>query len=68
MKLIQYNEENKVIGIIELRNDATVDNTVLVETIPEYIAKEGFSGILKYSPEQGLYWEYKERAVRNNGG
>lgn len=58
MKLIQY-INGVVVDILNVRNDATMENIALVDSIPIFEHKEGYNGILKYG-ESGLYWEYEE--------
>ena len=60
MKIIQI-ENNVVVDILNAREDATNENVIVVEAIPEYVQKEGYGGELRYSPEKGLYWEYIEK-------
>lgn len=59
MKIIQYNN-NIVVDILNARFDATNENIAVVENIPSYEPREGYSGELRYSTEIGLYWEYIE--------
>lgn len=59
MKIIQV-QENKVIDIINAREDATLESLLVVSEIPEYEQKEGYSGVLMYSEEKGLHWDYVE--------
>ena len=63
MKLIQINEENKVVDILNIREDATQDSIFVVNDIPTFIPKEGFNGVLMYNKETGLYWDYIEVPV-----
>ena len=59
MKIIQI-INNVVVDILDAREDATKENIIVAEAIPEYIHKVGYSGELRYTPESGLYWEYIE--------
>ena len=59
MIIIQH-KDNKVVDILRAREDATIDNIAVVESIPTFEPKEGYSGELRYSAETGLYWEYIE--------
>lgn len=58
MKLIQFADDGKVTNIISVSNTSSIEKTAYVPNIPEYEQREGFSGILKYSLENGLYWDY----------
>ena len=62
MKIIQHNN-GVVVDIINIRDDATHDNIVVVNDIPAYETRDGFNGVLMYG-EDGLYWNYEE--VENN--
>lgn len=64
MKIIQH-INGTVVDIINSRNDATIENIVVVENIPTYESKEGYSGELKYSVENGLYWDYVQNPIDN---
>ena len=57
MKIIQH-INGVVVDILNVRNDATTENIALVNSIPEFVPKEGFNGVLKYN-ENGLYWNYE---------
>ena len=56
MKIIQI-KNGVVVDIINARNDVSIESLAVVEEIPQYDPKDGFSGILMYG-ESGLYWEY----------
>ena len=58
MKIIQYNTDGVVVDIINARSDATMDSLALVDGIPPFTPREGYNGVLMYSVEQGLYWDY----------
>jgi hypothetical protein len=53
MKIIQH-INGIVVDILNVRNDATMENIILVDSIPVFEPKEGYNGILKYG-ENGLY-------------
>jgi hypothetical protein len=57
MKIIQFVNDT-VVDIINVREDATADTIAIVDSIPTFEPKEGYNGVLKYSAENGLYWEY----------
>jgi hypothetical protein len=57
MKLIQH-INGVVVDILNVRNDATMESIALVNSIPVFVPKEGYNGILKYG-ESGLYWDYE---------
>jgi hypothetical protein len=57
MKLIQY-INGVVVDILNVRNDATMENIALVDSIPVFEHKEGYNGVLKYG-ESGLYWDFE---------
>lgn len=57
MIIIQHNN-GVVVDIFNCRNDATNNNISVETSIPEYIPKDGYNGILKYN-EHGLYWDYE---------
>lgn len=57
MKLIQY-INGVVVDILNVRNDATMENIALVDSIPVFEHKEGYNGVLMYNTENGLYWDY----------
>ena len=59
MKLIQHNE-GVVTHIFDTVDGTTVDNIAVVENIPAFEIREGYNGVLKYSTEIGLYWDYVE--------
>ena len=59
MKLIQY-KNDIVVDILNIREDTTIENIAIVNTIPSFEPKEGYNGILKYTTENGLYWDYEE--------
>ena len=61
MKIIQY-INGSVVDIINARADATNNNIAVVESIPAFIPKDGYSGLLKFNGES-LYWEYIENVV-----
>lgn len=63
MKLIQY-INGVVVDILNVRNDTTAENIVLIDDIPTFEPKEGYNGILKYG-ESGLYWDYEEVIVND---
>ena len=65
MKIIQINTENKVVDILNARNDASQNTIFVVNNIPSFEPREGFNGVLMYNPEQGLYWDYVEAPVNN---
>jgi hypothetical protein len=62
MKLIQYIND-VVVDILNVRADTTIENIILVDSIPVFEHREGFNGILKYSAENGLYWDYEEVVI-----
>lgn len=64
MKIIQH-KNGVVIDIRELRDDASTENTIIVDELPERERRPGFSAFLKYNEEQGLYWDYEE-VIRSN--
>lgn len=57
MKLIQHTN-GIVVDILNIKNDATMENIILVDSIPTFEPKEGYNGILKYN-ENALYWDYE---------
>ena len=57
MKIIQVNE-GKVVDIMRARDDATTENIIVVSEIPVCEPQEGYNGVLMYSADAGLYWEY----------
>ena len=57
MIIIQHNN-GAVIDIIKARSDVSLENIVVADSIPTFEKREGYSGLLKYDAEQGLYWEY----------
>lgn len=57
MKIIQH-IDGIVVDIRTARNDATNNNTVIVDSIPKFEPREGFNGVLKYNGN--LYWDYEE--------
>lgn len=59
MKIIQF-KDNKVVDILNVREDATIETLAVVKDIPTFEPKEGFNGELRYSADTGLYWEYIE--------
>jgi hypothetical protein len=59
MKIIQH-DNGVVFGIIGTKDNVNIENIAVVDEIPPYIQKSGFSGVLKYSEETGLYWDYVE--------
>lgn len=63
MKLIQH-INGVVVDILNVRDDATIENIALVDDIPTFEPKEGYNGILKYG-DSGLYWDYEEASVNN---
>ena len=58
MKIIQYNQDGVVVDILNARSDATMDSLALAESIPPFTPRDGYNGVLMYSAEQGLYWDY----------
>lgn len=62
MKLIQH-INGVVVDILNARNDTIIENIVLVDSIPTFEPREGFNGILKYSAETDLYWDYEAVSV-----
>lgn len=65
MKIIQINNENKVIDILNARNDVSQDTIFVVDNIPDIEHIEGYNCVLMYNQEQGLYWEYIQAPVNN---
>jgi hypothetical protein len=61
MKLIQYNN-GVVLDILNVRDDATIENIALVDEVPVFEHREGCNGVLKYG-ENGLYWDYEEVVI-----
>lgn len=61
MKIIQH-INGSVVDIRNARADATNDSVAVVDSIPEFIPKDGFSGVLKFDGSS-LYWEYVEDIV-----
>lgn len=59
MKLIQVNG-NKIVDILDVRSDITIENIRLYDRIPDCEYREGYNGVLAYSEEKGIYWEYVE--------
>lgn len=59
MYIIQVSNNN-VVDILRVRDDATNDTIKVVSEIPAFEHKDGYSGVLKFDDEQGLYWEYVE--------
>lgn len=57
MKIIQT-KDGVVVDIINARNDITLDTIAIVDSIPMFKPRDGFSGVLKYDIENGVYWEY----------
>lgn len=58
MKIIQH-VDGVVTDILNARDDANNENIAVVSSIPEFIPKDGYSGLLKFDGEL-LYWEYVE--------
>lgn len=58
MKIIQHNN-GVVVDVLNARQDATKDNVAIVDDIPAFEPREGYSGVLMYG-ENGLYWAYEE--------
>lgn len=56
MKLIQHTN-GVVVDILNVKDDATMESIILVDSIPDFEPKEGYNGVLKYN-ENGLYWDY----------
>ena len=61
MKIVQH-VDGVVVDIRNARDDMTIENVALVESIPSFEPKEGFNGVLMYG-ETGLYWDYVEAPV-----
>lgn len=59
MKIIQH-INGVVVDILNARIDATIENITVVNELPIFEPREGFNGVLKYSEENGLYWDYRE--------
>lgn len=57
MKIIQYNN-GVVVDVLNARQDATKDNVAVVDDIPAFEPREGYSGVLMYG-ENGLCWAYE---------
>lgn len=63
MKLIQH-INGVVVDILNIRNDSTMENIAIVDSIPDFEPREGYNGVLKYG-ENGLYWDYEEVLVND---
>ena len=59
MKLIQH-INGVVVDILNVRDDTTIETIALADSIPIFVPREGYNGVLKYSSEKGLYWDYDE--------
>lgn len=57
MKIIQL-KDSVIVDILNAKDDITLENIMIVNDIPQYEPKEGYSGELRYSSENELYWEY----------
>ena len=59
MKIIEINETTgNVSSILDCNDNIKLENLRLVDSIPTFFPEEGYSsGTLKYSEEEGLYWE-----------
>jgi hypothetical protein len=64
MKIIQF-IDGIVVDILNAREDITADTIAIADSIPTFEPREGFNGILKYSNENGLYWDYVEIETNN---
>ena len=65
MKLIQH-INGVVVDILNVRSDATIENIAVISEIPTFEPREGYNGVLKYSEENGLYWDYEEVVVTDD--
>ena len=52
--------DGKVVNIVKVMNDITMDNIKLINEIPAYVQKEGYNGFLSYNDEKGIHWDYTE--------
>lgn len=59
MKILQI-ENDVVIDILNAKDNISLNNIIIVNDIPQYEPKEGYSGKLRYSSENSVYWEYIE--------
>ena len=65
MKLIQH-INGVVVDILNVRSDAMIESIAIVSEIPAFEHREGYNGVLKYSEENGLYWDYEEVVVTDD--
>ncbi|SDJ76044.1 hypothetical protein [Salimicrobium halophilum] len=68
MPIVFLNAKNEVVRIhyqpSMLEDDQKVDG-IEVDTIPDPEQKEGKKSVLKYTSEDGLFYEYVERPLRD---
>lgn len=63
MKNIITHKDGKITDIRRIGNDTTIENIAVVGDIPKFEPKEGYNGILMYSLDKGIYWDYKEAPI-----
>lgn len=64
MKNIIIHKDGKVIDCRSVSFDITADNLAVIDTVPPFVPRDGFSGTLCYSETEGLYWEYVENEAQ----
>lgn len=60
MFIIRVGEDANVLETSRCSEEFTNENVRIVKNIPTFVEKEGYAGVLKYTDEQGIYWDYVE--------
>ncbi len=59
-------KDNKVVLIYRVNGSVSLDELRVVDEIPTPERIENKISILKYSDEQGLYWDYIDKPIKND--
>lgn len=63
MKNIITHKNGKITDIKRTGDSITIENIAVVNDIPKFEPKEGYNGVLMYSAEKGIYWDYEEAPI-----
>lgn len=63
MKYIITHKDGKVIDYRRTGFDITSENIAVADSIPEFVPRDGYNGVLCYNETDGLYWDYVEVPV-----
>lgn len=61
-----FHKNGRVTDFKLMEDDVTLNDIAVATEIPTFTSRDGFNGVLKYSADSGLYWDYKEAPAATN--